>query len=409
MLTSKIGMLFKYEATTLEGERQNGVIDAVNMDVAVNSLQRKNLIIVSIDSAEKKSFLEDIQISVFKRIKKRDVVILSRQLATLFESKVSVTDSFKLLAEESESPVLREKLNAILEDIQGGLPMSQAMGKHSDVFSRFYVNMVKSGEESGRLDEVFVYLADYLERAYDLISKARNALFYPAFIVATFIAVMSLMMVVVIPKLQGVLEEAGQEIPFYTKIIIAISEFLSAYGIILLVLLGGVIAFLIYYGRTEPGRLMFSQIEITVPVVGNLYKKLYISRITDNLQTLLSSGISMTRSLEITAEVVGNRVYENILTDSVDALKAGNSVSEIFSKYEEIPPLVSHMIKIGEESGKLNFILGTLAKFYKREVDNAVETLVSLIEPIMIIVLAIAVGILLVAIIGPIYSITAAF
>lgn len=402
-------MLFKYEATTLEGEPQDGVIDAVNMDVAVSSLQRKNLIIVSIEPSEKKGFFGELNVSVFKRIKSRDVVILSRQLATLFESKVSVTDSFKLLAEESENPVLGEKLTTILEDIQGGLPMSQAMGKHPEIFTRFYVNMVKSGEESGRLDEVFVYLADYLERSYDLMSKARNALFYPGFIIITFIAVMSLMMVVVIPKLQGVLEEAGQDIPFYTKIIIGMSEFLSSYGIILLVFLGGGTAFLIYYGRTEPGRLMFSQIEISVPVVGDLYKRLYISRITDNLQTLLSSGISMTRSLEITAEVVGNKVYENVLTESVDALKAGNSVSEIFSRYEEIPALVSHMIKIGEESGRLNFILGTLAKFYKREVDNAVETLIGLIEPIMIIVLAIAVGILLLAIIGPIYSITASF
>ena len=402
-------MLFKYEATTLEGERQSGVINAVNMDIAVSSLQRKNLIIVSIDPAEKKGFLEDLNFSFLTRIKRRDIVILSRQLATLFESKVSVTDSFKLLAEEAENPILGEKLNAILEDIQGGLPMSQAMGKHPEVFSKFYVSMIKSGEESGRLDEVFIYLADYLERAHDLVSKVRGALFYPAFIAVTFVAVMTLMMVVVIPKLQGVLEEAGQEIPFYTKIIIAISEFMSSYGIVLLVLIAGGVVFLIYYKRTEQGRLMFSEIEISAPLIGGLFKKLYISRITDNLQTLLTSGISMTRSLEITAEVVDNKVYENILMESTDALKGGSAMSVIFSKYEEIPPLVSHMIKIGEESGKLNFILGTLSKFYKREVDSAVDTLVSLIEPIMIVGLAIAVGILLVAIIGPIYSITAAF
>jgi type IV pilus assembly protein PilC len=219
---------------------------------------------------------------------------------------------------------------------------------------------------------------------------------------------MILMIIFVIPRLNTILSEAGQQIPLYTKIIIGISGFLRDFGPFILIALVVGIVFLWRYIRTESGQESFSRFQISVPYVGSLYKKVYLARITDNLKTLLSSGVSMVRSLEISADVVGNDVYSRILKESTDAVKGGNSLSEIFSKYDDIPLLVSKMIKIGEETGKLNFMLETLARFYKREVDGAVETLVSLIEPIMIIVLGICVGVLLISILGPIYNISSA-
>ncbi len=336
------------------------------------------------------------------------MVILSRQLSTLFEAKVPVVDSLKLLALEAENPLLRRKLSELLADIQGGIPMSSAMAKHPDVFSKFYVNMVRSGEESGKLNEVFSYLADYLQRSYELTSKAKNALYYPAFVIFTFFSVMILMMVFVIPRLSEILKDVGHDLPIYTRIVIGTSEFLRSYGIFFLMALVAGIIFLWRYTRTEIGRSVISRLQLSFPYVGKLYKKLYLSRVTDNLETLLSSGVSVVRALEITADVVGNRIYEKILKDSLEAVKGGVPISEVFSRYKEIPPLVSQMIRVGEESGKLGFILKTLAGFYKREVDNSVENLVSLIEPVMIIALGLAVGILLVSILGPIYNITSA-
>ena len=400
-------MLYKYEATTLEGEKQTGTIEAANVEIVINSLQRRNLIIISIDPVDKPKHFWEANIKFFERVKMRDIVILSRQLATLFEAKVPVLDSFKLLANETENLTLRKSLNEVVEDIQGGSPMSVAMSKHPNIFSRFYVSMVRSGEESGKLDEIFSYLADYLERYYELTSKAKNALFYPAFVVFTFFSVMVLMMVFVIPRLADIIKEMGQDVPLYTKAVIGTSEFLVDFGVFILLGIAVGIVFLWRYTRTELGREAISRLQISVPYIGTLYKKLYLARITDNLETLLSSGIPVVRSLEITADVVGNKVYEKILKDAVDAVKGGNPISEVFSQYKEIPPLISRMMRIGEESGKLNFILKTLSRFYSREVDNTVGNLVSLIEPIMIISLGLAVGILLVSILGPIYSITA--
>ncbi|NOY35888.1 MAG: type II secretion system F family protein [bacterium] len=400
-------MLYKYEATTIEGEKKNGSIEASNVEIAISSLQRRNLIIVSIHPAGKGGHFWEKNIKLFERVKPREVVILSRQLSTLFEAKVPVLDSFKLLAAESENPLLRTKLSRILEDIQGGSSLSSAMTKHPDVFSKFYVSMIRSGEESGKLDEVFLYLAEYLERSYELASKAKNALIYPAFVIATFFSVMVLMMVFVIPRLSAILLETGQDIPTYTKVVIGISDLMRSYGVFFLVLLAIGIIFLWRYTRTKTGRFIISRIQIQFPYIGTLYKKLYLSRITDNLETLLSSGIPVVRALEITGDVVGNKIYERILRESEEAVRAGNSISDVFSRYKDIPPLVSRMVRIGEESGKLDFILKTLARFYKREVNNAVENLVGLIEPVMIVALGLAVGILLVSILGPIYNISA--
>ncbi len=390
----------------MDGEKRTGTIEAANVEIVISSLQRKNLIIVSIDPVGEPEHFWERNIKFFERVKMRDVVILSRQLATLFEAKVPVLDSFKLLAGETENVTLRKSLNEVVEDIQGGSPMSVAMSKHPEVFSRFYVSMVRSGEESGKLDEIFSYLADYLERYYELASKAKNALFYPAFVVFTFFMVMVLMMVFVIPRLADIIKEMGQDVPFYTKMVIGTSEFLVDYGVFILLAAAAGVVFLWRYTRTELGKEAISRLQISFPYIGTLYKKLYLARITDNLETLLSSGIPVVRALEITADVVGNRVYEKILKEAADSVKGGNPISEVFARYSEIPPLISRMMRIGEESGKLNFILKTLSRFYSREVDNTVGNLVSLIEPVMIIALGLAVGILLISILGPIYSIT---
>lgn len=401
-------MLYKYTATTPEGEERAGTIEAASRDIAIISLQRRNLIIVSIGEIREGNILQAIS-ALFTRVKTRDIVILSRQLSTLFEAKVPVLTSLKLLAGETENPALRQKLAALVEDIQGGASISDAMSKQPDVFSKFFVSMVRSGEESGKLDEVFSYLASYFERSYELASKAKGALVYPAFVVVVFFSVMILMMTYVIPKLSGILTETGQSLPFYTKAIMATSDFLLNYGIfILMALIAGIIA-LWFYFRTSAGKIAFSRFQLSVPYVGTLYRKLYLSRMMDNFETLLSAGISAVRTLELTADVVGNEIYKQIITGTIDAVKGGASISEGFSRYEEMPGLVVQMIKVGEESGKLSFVLKTLANFYKKEIDNAISTLMSMIEPAMIILLGFGVGFLIAGILGPIYNLSAGF
>lgn len=398
-------MLFNYKVITEKGEEEKGSIDAINVDVAINSLQRRGYIVASIDSAEKTSFL-NLNAAFFERVAMRDIVILSRQISILFDSHVSTLRIFRLLSEGAENAVLSRRLGEIADDIQGGLSLSSAMAKHTSLFSDFYINMVRAGEESGKLAETFSYLADYLERSYELVSKTRNALVYPAFVITVFIAVMVLMLVFVIPKLTGVLIESGQPIPAYTQMVIGLSDFVRNYGLFFLIFLlvgGGILS---RFGFPA-GRISLSKLKFQIPFFGKLFQKLYLARIADNLDTMLISGVPMLRSIEITAKVVTDDTYREILYDVSEKVKAGSSLSEALSHRFEIPNIMVQMIKVGEETGELSVILKTLARFYKREADNLIDTMVDFIEPAMIVLLAVGVGSLLASILIPIYNITA--
>ena len=401
--------LYTYTALEQSGAERTGTIEAVNTDLAIAALQRRGLIISKIEEAGAATGLLSTRIALFDHVKNEDVVMVSRQITTLFEAQVSALRAFKLLAAEARTPKLGEILNTIANDIQGGSTIAAALRKHPGVFSNFYVNMVRAGEESGKLDETFSFLADHLDRNYEITQKAKNALIYPAFIIFTFLAVMTLMMTVVIPKLSQMLVDSGQNIPVFTRIVIGMSEFLSQYIILILIILvmGGVALF--QYSKTEAGRRLFARARLQFPAIGTIYKKIFLSRITDNLSTMLKSGIQVLRGLEITATVVEDPVYEAIITTVAKDVKAGLPMSEAFRKHPEMPGIVVAMIKIGEETGNMGAILETMARFYRREVNNAVDTLVSLIEPIMIVALAIGVAILLASVLLPIYNITSSF
>ena len=396
-------MLFNYQALENSGKRTSGSIEAVSLDVAVGALQRRGLIISEINPADKESWLSKIKFG--SGVSHKEVVMLSRQMATLFEAQVSALKIFTLLSSEVENQSLKRSLIQITDDLQAGSNISKALAKHPGIFSDFYVNMVRSGEETGKLSETFNHLADYLDRNYEVISKTKNALIYPAFVITVFIAVMVLMFTVIIPKISLIIIESGQTVPFYTQIVFAVSNFFVSYGVILPVVLIVFGFFVVRYTRTTEGRSQLARFKLSVPYIGNLYKKLYLSIIADNMNTMVLSGIPMIKAIEVTASVVGNEVYEEILGESLLAVKGGSSFSQSLSQYEEIPGILVQMIRVGEESGELGSILGTMAHFYQREVINAVDTLVSLIEPVMIVFLGLGVGVLLASVLIPIYDI----
>ena len=400
--------IFKYKAVDAEGNERGGTIDAVNMDLAIAGLQRRGLVLSSIDPAQSAPLFGK-RISFFDRVTNADVVMLSRQITTLFEAQVSALRAFRLLAAEARTTSLGEKLTAISNDLQSGSSIAAALAKHPDAFSNFYVNMVRAGEESGKLDETFAYLADYLDRSYEITQKARNALIYPAFIIGTFVVVMTLMMTLVVPHLAVMLNDAGQQIPLYTRVIIGISGFMSRYILLLIILFLAGVFFIYRLGRTEYGKMLFSTARLETPIIGGIYQKIFLSRISDNLSTMLKSGIQILRGLEITGSVVGDPIYEKVLADAAADVKGGLPLSEAFRKHAEIPGIVIAMIKIGEETGNMGNILETMARFYRREVSNAVDTMIDLIEPLMIVVLAVGVGILLASVLLPIYNIASSF
>jgi type IV pilus assembly protein PilC len=396
-------MLFKYKSIDAQGANKEGEIDAPNRDMAISGLQRRGLVVISIkEEGEKKTLLT---LSFFERVKPKDVVILSRQIATLFEAQVSALKTFTMLATNTENKLLGRKLTQIGDDLQSGVSISEALSHHPDVFSDFYINMVKVGEETGKLNQTFSHLADYLDRQYSLTSKTRNALIYPAFVIVTFFVVMTLMFTVVIPKLSSIILDSGQAVPFFTQIVIWVSNVFVRYGFFLLIFLVLLGVWIWRLSVTPRGRQYMDTLRLSAPAIGNLYKKLYLSRITDNLNTMLSSGVPIVRAIDITGQVVGSIVYKELLADVADGVKSGLSLSAAFTKHgEHIPGILVQMVQVGEETGSLGSILKTLTDFYRREVDDAVDTLVGLIEPVMIVVLGLGVGLLLVSVLMPIYN-----
>lgn len=401
---------FKYQARTREGEPRDGNVEAPTLEAAIDILQKNGLVILSVDPLSVTgSVIPKGAIRLFNRVKQKDVVLLSRQLATLFEARVPVIQALKTLVNESASLPLKEAMASILDEVNGGSSLSMAMEKSPHVFSPFYISMVRSGEESGKLQEVFTYLADYLERSFVLSSKAKNALIYPAFVFTSFIGVVVVMLVVVIPKLTAIFAETGQEVPFYTQIVISTSFFLRSYGwLVAIALIGGGVA-LWRFRQTPRGRAVLDELQLQIPIFGELYRKIYLTRFTDNLGTLITSGIPILRALQITAEIVGNRVYEDAIVKATNSVRAGNTIANAFEGTKYIPPLVTQMIHIGEEAGQLDSILRNIAKFYQRDVDSMLDNVVALIEPALIIFLGVAIGGLVASILVPLYNLSSAF
>ena len=396
-------MQFVYKALDANGETKGGTVEAVSIDLAISSIQKRGLIISSILPVEDEEMKRHLFMG--NRVSNKDVVILSRQLATLFDAQVSALRIFKLISAETESIPLRKALIEIADDLQGGSSISKALAQHPKVFSDFYVNMVKAGEETGKLNDTFNYLADYLDRNYEVVTKARNALIYPAFVITVFVGVMIVRFTMIVPKIAAIILDSGQDIPIYTKIVISISDFFVHYGIFLAAFLAVGSFFLVRFIRTPQGAYAFDSFKLSIPYIGDLFRKLYLSMISDNMHTMIMSGIPMLRALEITSTVVGSDTYKQILNESMIAVKGGSSLSASLSQYKEIPGILVQMVKVGEETGELGTILKTMAKFYQREVMTAVDTLVDLIEPVMIVMLGLGVGVLLAAVLMPIYNI----
>ena len=401
-------MIFSYIAKTSKGENKTGTVEASSEDAALELLQRNDLIVLNIKASASMSLMTK-RIKFFDRIPQKEVVVFSRQIATLFEAKVPVIESLKTMVEQTENIAFKEVLNDIAQSVDGGNPLSRSMAKHKKVFTEFYISIIHSGELSGKLEEVFNYLADTLEREFYLTQKVRGAMIYPAFILFALVAVMFVMMIWVIPNLVSVFDDANVELPILTKIVIALSEIFQSYWwLILAALFGSIIGFLKWI-KTSNGEVLWGKIQLKVPVFGVMLTKFYLSRFADSLSTLIKGGLPIVKSLEVAANVVGNYTYKVIIQETIENVKTGGTISQVFKSKEEVPVMVSQMMSIGEQAGKLDTTLKTVADFYNKEVERSMDNLVTIIEPLLILVLGVGVGILLVAILMPMYNLTAAF
>lgn len=400
-------MEFNYVARTKQGEMQTGIVEAPSRNGAVETLQSRGLVLLDLRSGASGGSIFSIKLKIFQRVKLKEMTTFSRQLATLVSAQVPLLSSLETLSKQTENEYFKDMIMEVASDVEGGSVLSKALSRHPKIFSNFFVNMVKAGEVSGGMQNSLNYLADYLEKQHDLNNKVRGALMYPAFIIVAFLVIAILMMILVVPKLTGFLKESGQELPWMTQLVIGISVFLTNWWWLFLIFLIGAFFYFFYTLKNSAiARQQWDIFKIHLPLFGKqVFQKIYVTRIADNLSTLIQGGLSILQALQVTSEVVGNTVYQKIVTEAKEDVRIGNTLSSSFAKHKEIPTMVTQMIATGEQTGSLDVILKKLGQFYNKEIDTTVATISQLIEPIMILAIGGAVAVLVSAILMPIYNI----
>jgi type II secretory pathway component PulF len=396
---------YQYQAKNRQGETKQGTINAVNEEVALTTLQSHGLTVISLSSKGKKSVI-NLEIEIFQGVSSREMVIFSRLLSTLLEVQVPLIESLTILAGQQHNKFFRQTLSLVVHDIQDGSLLSEAFAKHKKVFSPLYVAMVQSGEVSGSLQDALMFMANFLEEQYALNSRIKGALMYPAFVMVTFLAIGLGVVYYVLPGLIEILEGMDvTDLPVTTRMIIWLNGFVQEY---ILFIIMGILVFAgggIYFLKTEYGKKFWDTWQLRLPVFGNLFKKIYIARFSINMYTLLRGGIPILTALKISSSVVGNNVYVNIINQAVKEVKEGSQMSSAFLKNKEFPEIAAQIIRVGEKTGKIDNVLKTLSNFYRNEVDGVIKDMTTLIEPAMILVLGVGVGIFVVSILMPIYNI----
>jgi type IV pilus assembly protein PilC len=397
-------MKYKYKARNQAGVLQEGMVEASTTANASTLLQRHNLVVVALEAQKENNPLESLS-RLWEGVSGKEFVIFSRQMAVMVEAKVPLLAALQGIIEQTENLYFAGILSAVLADVDEGKSFSESLRRHPEVFSDLYINMVQSGEISGNLQQSLESLADNIEKNYILTQKIKGVLYYPAFILTAFFAVGFLMITFVIPKLTEMLKETNAVLPITTRILIWMGDFMQHYWWAVLIIVIAAISGLIYYIRTDDGKKEFDIISLKVPLVGKVLKFVYLARFAENLSTLVRSGIPIVSALQITGRVVGNIVYEKHIAEAADKVKTGGSMSEVLKEKKDFPAIMTQMIKVGEDTGKLDTTLDTMAKFYSREADQIVSNLSAIIEPVLIVILGVGVGVLVFSIIIPIYNI----
>jgi len=401
-------MKFNYQARSKTGEIQSGVVEAFSREAAVNVLRSHDLYLTLLEEVSSPFYAKKIKI--FDRISRKEIVLFSRQMSIMFKSEIPLVEILSTLSKQTANLGLREKILDMLDSVEGGNPLSKTFAAYPEIFSPFFVNMVKAGEVSGKLSDVFSFLADHLEREYHFYGKIRGALLYPVFVLFVFVAVILAMVFFVMPQMNRLVAETGGELPTITKILLASSSFLKKWGwvLILVLLFLGTASF--FYFKTKEGKSFLDKNMLKTPLLGNFLKKVYLSRISLNLSTLISGGLPIVQALGITGEVVGNEVYKGIVLETAEGVKRGEQISALLERHpKEITPLFIQMIVVGEKTGRLESSLINVVDFYQKETDRSMENFMRLLEPIMIIVFGLLVGGLMAAVIMPLYQIVAGF
>ncbi|MFA5184041.1 MAG: type II secretion system F family protein [Patescibacteria group bacterium] len=399
--------IFKYQAEDTSGRKKRGQIVGLSEAEVVSKLRKKDLNVLNIQD------VTSTGLNKFSRliapVRGKDLVIFSRQFSVMISSNVPVVESLLVLIDQTDNISLKNLIADIAYDVNAGAFLSDALAKYPKIFSEFFINIVRSGETSGKLDEVLNYLADEMEKNYDMVSKIRGAMIYPAFIITALFGVGIVLMVYVIPNLTAILTETGAALPLSTRLVIGASNFMVNYAILLVIAIIALAVLLRLYLKTYAGRRQLDILKLRLPIFGPLFKYIYLMRFSRSLSTLLKGGVTITRSLEIVAEVVGNSIYRELILDTLESINDGNPFSTVFEASDYVPKMVPQMIAVGEKTGKIDAVLDRVTSFYTRESSNMLDNLSKLMEPLIMVIMGIGVGVMVAAVLLPMYNLASQF
>lgn len=393
--------VFEYTArNAATGQILKGTLDVPSKDEVLKHIKQQKMIMVNVREQPKQ-----LSFSLGRAgIKTRDIVIFTRQFATMINAGLPLVQSLDILAKQTENPALGDVTRQVVFDVESGHTLADAFSKHPKAFTELYVNMVAAGEAGGILDTILMRLATFLEKSDALIRKVKGAMVYPGVIFSVAGIAVATLLIFVIPTFQKMFASVGMELPLPTRIVIGMSDFLINYWWLLILMIGGIVYGIRQYYATSDGRKKIDQMMLNAPVLGDLLRKSAVSRFTRTLGTLISSGVSILDGLEITAKTAGNRVIHDAVMESRNSIAGGETIAGPLEKSKVFPPMVISMIAVGEQTGGLDEMLSKIADFYDEEVDVAVSALLSLMEPMMIVVLGVIVGGMVVAMYLPIFD-----
>ena len=402
-------MKFEYRAADEQGRHQEGFIQASSDQAALQVLDRHGLYITRLKESKEEP-LYARRITLFDRVSESDVMLFSRQLAIMFKSRVSLVDSLTTIGSQLKSKSFKSRIFQVSQAVEAGTAFSDALAKHPDVFSSFYINMVKRGEALGKLSDVLQYLADHLEREHQLKSKIKGALTYPIFVIVVAFVVITLLAILVLPNLTRILQESGADLPLITRGVIVFSNFYRQWWWLIALFVVAAVVGIFRLSKTTEGRKIVHRVMLKIPVIGNFLRMMYVSRFGENLSTLITGGVPIVEAMGITGRIVGNETYERIIQQAKDSVSQGSKVADVFERYpKEFPPTFTQMIKVGEKSGALDETLAEIVTFYRGEMNRSVDAFIALIEPLLIVLLGVLVGGVMASLMLPLYqSITAA-
>ena len=395
---------YKYVAKDKDGKTVTGTTDAGNNEALINLLRERGLIIISVVETTGKSSLE---FSFLKqRVKQDDLVIFSRQLATMVSAGIPLVGALDILSEQIENPTFKSVITDVHDEIETGKSLSEGFAKHGGVFSGLFVNMVKAGESSGMLDDILDRVALYLEKTSALQKKVKSAMIYPAIISVMAMGVTALLLIKVIPIFNDIYAGFGAELPTPTRILISISNFARKYFLLSLIGLAGISFLLSHFAKTEKGRVLIDGWLLKLPIFGIIFRKVAVSKFTRTFSTLVKSGVPILTCLDIVGKTAGNKVIEKAVTEVRSSIKEGETIAEPLMKSGVFPPMVVRMVSVGEKTGELDKMLSKIADFYDEQVDAAVSGLTSMIEPLIIAFLGVVIGTIVICMFLPIFKLS---